>query len=263
MEAISDLAASLDDLRGAPDRCHALMKTLRRRDAVLSLLRNVLGDRRLLAGIAARSYPHVNGFDKIVLVGSDDPRDYRVTLHMWRPPYPASALRFEAIHGHRFSFWSAIITGTLRSESFEESETLGQRVLGKYRYVPEVHRDVAFEDFYQRQGRVRLLRAGRDERHAGDAYYLDASAIHRIILPRQTMTCSLVLRGPRLSEHSYVYNASYPSCEIYLKNRMFSPSQLADRLSYLMGALSLADTKRARRSLVLDQIDDAHPQRLA
>jgi hypothetical protein len=59
-------------------------------------------------------------------------------------------------------------------------------------------------------------------------------------LPRKTITCSLVLRGPRLKEYSCVYNTSYPERNTVLNNNMFSPRDLEYRLSQLVSALERA-----------------------
>jgi hypothetical protein len=242
---ISELAALIKEFRAvSPDmrieRGRTFVETLGRRTEFVPLIQSVLDDPRLLEDIAGRSYPHVNKFDKIVLVGGSEPQDYRLTLHLWRPPYPESPFGQEMIHGHRFNFWSAIITGTLSTELFEEypaSPGDGKAVLHKYRYIPEVNREMEFQDFYEFAGRVSLASGGVCKKRAGDSYYLDASVIHQVILPRQITTCSLVLRGPRLSEHSCIYNSGYPQHGVYLANKMFSPNELQTRLHHLMSEL--------------------------
>jgi len=236
-----ELTALLHDLGTVPpdagmERGRALVRTLGQPAEMLSLIGSVLADPPLLRKIASRSYPHVNNFDKIVLIGAEHPDAYRLTVHLWRPPYPLGGRGEEMIHGHRFSFWSAVVTGTLSSEMFEESER--GRPLRKYRYLPEANRAAEFEDFYQYEASVSLARIGTSEKRAGESYYLDASAIHRVILPHRATTCSLVLRGPRLSAHSCVYSSDYPRRSLYLRNRMFSPSELAARLRHLVSALT-------------------------
>jgi hypothetical protein len=246
----SRMISELEDLiRGlhavTPDmgveRCRTLVETLGQREEIMSLIGSVLSDSELLEDVASRSYPHVNKFDKIVLVGSGEPSGYRLTLHLWRPPYLKETFGRETIHGHRFSFWSAIVAGLLSSELFEEREASPASgddisVFHKYKYVPETNRTAKFRDFYEFQDRVSLARVGVSQKGAGDSYYLDTSAIHRVILPRR-ITCSLVLRGPRVSEYSYVYNIGYPQNRIYLKNKMFSPGELETRLDRLMSTL--------------------------
>ena len=201
----------------------------------LAILRNVLSDPGALLAVASRSYPHINLFDKIVLVGGDDPSDYRLTLHLWTPPYTDSERSQELIHAHRFNFWSTVLTGTLTSERFELAAS--GRPFHRYRYVPETARTVEFCDFYEFCGAVRLANNGPERQRTGTTYYLAAPTIHRIIVPRESMTCSMVLRGPRLQDHSDVYNTSYPSQSTRFANKMFSPGQLRVRLARLLGVL--------------------------
>jgi hypothetical protein len=244
---IADLEALLKglDIESPEKRVYeyrALIEALGQRDEVTLLIQSILSNPALLAIVAGRSYPHVNKFDKIVLVGSNEPQAYRLTLHLWQPPYSEGVLRQEMIHDHRFNFWSAIVTGTLSSEIFEKDDaSLAQnanlKVYRQYRYVPEATRGLNFQDFYEFQGCVNLLSTGMREDRAGASYYLDARTIHRIILPRKAITCSLVLRGPRLKGYSRVYNTSYPRRNTILNNKMFSVRDLEHRLCQLVSAL--------------------------
>jgi hypothetical protein len=220
----------------------ALVKNLGQRDEIISLLRAILSSPAALTEIAGRSYPHVNKFDKVVLVGNNEPQSYRLTLHLWQPPYSERALRQELIHDHRFDFWSTILTGTLESEEFELREARtdqddGLTAYRQYKFVPEVARTTDFREFYEFQGSVYLSRTGMRREHAGGTYYLDAPRIHRIILPRRGITCSLVLRGPRLRSYSYIYNTTYPSRDTFLQNKMFSERDLSHRLAQILAAL--------------------------
>jgi fructose-1,6-bisphosphatase/inositol monophosphatase family enzyme len=77
---------------------------------VRALVQSILDDEQALAGIAARSYPHPIGFDKLVL---DDDRQtgFKFRLHVyWRGANFAS---LERMHLHRFEMASAIVTGEL------------------------------------------------------------------------------------------------------------------------------------------------------
>src|SRR6267154_2037140 len=70
----------------------------------------VLDDESTLAAVAARSYPHPIGFDKLVL---DDDRatGFKFRLHVyWRG---ANFAALERLHLHRFEMASAIVTGEL------------------------------------------------------------------------------------------------------------------------------------------------------
>jgi fructose-1,6-bisphosphatase/inositol monophosphatase family enzyme len=77
---------------------------------VRAVVESILNDDAAFAGIAARSYPHPIGFDKLVL---DDDRDtgFKFRLHVyWRGANFAS---LERLHLHRFEMASAIVTGEL------------------------------------------------------------------------------------------------------------------------------------------------------
>lgn len=77
---------------------------------VRAVVQSVLDDEDALAGVAARSYPHPIGFDKLVL---DDDRatGFKFRLHVyWRGANFAS---LERLHLHRFEMASAIVTGEL------------------------------------------------------------------------------------------------------------------------------------------------------
>ena len=215
-------------------RNRLLIQRLGHASCALELLNQVLTDDNLLGEIAARSYRHTNHFDKIVLVGSDNPVSYRLTLHLWMPPYTAAELSDELIHDHRFSFWSAILAGTLISENFKRSHA-GTR-FRQYRYVPEL-RSQTFQDIYEFAGEATLAKSGVSSREAGESYYLPAPSIHRVVLPAANLTCSLVLRGPRLRNFSTVFNTAYPGTDVRYANAMFSTRTLSIKIAAIADAL--------------------------
>jgi hypothetical protein len=207
----------------------SLMQTIGEPGNILSAFRGIVDDQSALAVVAGRSYRHVNHFDKIVLVDSENQLGYRLTLHLWNPPYTERELNDELIHDHRFSFWSTLLTGDLLSENFKCSDA-GQ-AFRQYQYVPERRTN---SNFYQFMGQVRLMRTQPQKKIAGETYYLYYETTHRVLLPRNSMTCTLVLRGPRLRNFSNVYNTTYPSQNTRMTNITFSPEQLRSRLTALM-----------------------------
>jgi hypothetical protein len=200
----------------------------------------VLEDERLLAEIAGRSYRHVNHFDKIVLVDVGRQSGYRLTLHLWRPPYTEAEVNDELIHDHRFSFWSTVLAGELVSENFLESTTGGGTVYRRYRYVPEKSALSSVSNFYEFVGEAALERTDLSQKPAGETYHLRNVRTHRVLLPHDRMTCTLVLRGPRLRDYSHVYNRSYPDQNTRLRNTMFTPAEVAERLASLVRAVERA-----------------------
>jgi hypothetical protein len=212
----------------------SLIGEISRPRTVLALMDEVLASSARLASIASLSYHHVNHFDKIVLIDSDSPTGYRLTLHLWQPPYSAEELDDEIIHSHRFSFWSAILTGTLVSENFDAAdEGLPFR---KYSYIPEKKTKV---NFYEFRGEAFLTPTANTDQSAGTAYYLPYEQIHRVVLPTEEMTCTLVLRGPRERNHSDVYNTSYPATDTETANHTFSSEELAVKLRALRNQVEI------------------------
>lgn len=214
---------------------------LGRPERMYSLLRGLLADTDALELVSGRSYRHVNHFDKIVLVDSGDRGGYRLTLHLWRPPYTEDEVEDELIHDHRFSFWSTILAGNLLSENFERA--VGGRRYRGYRYIPE-KRDVSTaSNFYEFVGESALVTTQPSKETVGSSYYLNYQRIHRVVLPQECMTCTLVLRGPREREFSTVYNTSYPTQDTRATNEMFTPEQVRERLGALLTELSKRTSK--------------------
>jgi hypothetical protein len=214
----------------------ALISELGTATRMTALLSELLADRDHLAAAAARSYRHVNHFDKIVLVDSRDTAGYRLTLHFWCPPYTEAELDDELIHDHRFSFWSNILTGRLNSVDFAVSAASDQ-IFQRYRYSPERDKVTTTSNFYEFTGTIGLAHTGNSQKITGESYYLSYERIHRVLLPREQVTCTLVLRGPRERHYSNVFNTTYPSQDTRLANVMFTPEQLDARLNILLRAI--------------------------
>jgi hypothetical protein len=81
-------------------------------EAVQEMLRSVLSDDSALAEIALRSYTHINGFDKFVLIVS---KNYKLRLHIWWPEHAVKHM--EHVHDHPWDFSSRILLGSLRFQT--------------------------------------------------------------------------------------------------------------------------------------------------
>lgn len=212
-----------------------LIERLGRPARMRALLAALLDDGAALATVGGRSYRHTNHFDKIVLVDSGDPGGYRLTVHLWDPPYSAAEAADEQIHDHRFNFWSSVLAGDLRCQNYDRAP--GGTPIGEYRYVPEKRASVAtVGNFYTHVADALLVERPPSWQPAGSAYHLPHEQIHRVVLPRDAMTCTLVLRGPRQRRYASVFSTTTryePSANV-----MFSARALAARLRRLRGALS-------------------------
>lgn len=210
-----------------------LVNRVAERNYIVPLLEEILGNPSLLAEVASRSYRHVNYFDKVVLVGSDKLSGYRLTLHLWCPPFTQAELKKESLHDHRFSFWSAILVGVLRSENFKESPD--GELMQHYRYIPE-KRGLDAHNFYEFVGDVKLIRAELIERHVSQSYYQPFVGVHRVLLP-DSLTCTLVLRGARQKSFTNTYRTDVPKVNMQVQNAMFSIDELGRKLRALLAAI--------------------------
>ncbi|MEU4209493.1 hypothetical protein AB0F13_05705 [Streptomyces sp. NPDC026206] len=224
----------------------SLVKRLGAAPCMTDLLNQYLADDDLLDEIAARSYRHVNHFDKIVLVDSGDRLGYRLTLHAWCPPYTEKELHDELIHDHRFSFWSTILTGRLVSQNFYRTDSPEAAaapgdpttLFRQYRYSPEKQGVSTHSNFYEFVGETELRMTGESAESQGNAYHLQYHRIHRVALPMEAMTCTMVLRGPRERDFSNVYNTAYPSTDTQSGNTMFTRDELAGKLRNILANIN-------------------------
>ena len=211
------------------------MKILARHDIPTLLIKEILNDNGLLETVAARSYAHVNHFDKIVLIDNPDPRGYRLTLHSWNKRYDDSIRKEELIHNHRFSFWSHVYRGRLISENFIEAKffSKGRKTLKKFKYLPSktgnIHTCTA-------EGEAQLIKLDNSYVDEGKTYYLNYNTTHRVILPTNGKSiCTFVLRGPREREYTNTYNTFYPDRGIESSVPMMTSEQLKNRLINILG----------------------------
>lgn len=213
------------------------MKKLASQNILRILIKEVLEDKNLLKTIAARSYEHVNHFDKIVLIDNHDPKGYRLTLHMWDNNYSKKVLEEELIHNHRFSFWSHVYFGNLVSENFIESKhnSIEKKDFNKFTYRPSTTGNIHSCVFTEKKQLTKLKNLCVAQ---GKTYYLNYRTIHRVLLPKKGhMLCTFVLRGPREREFTNTYNTFYPERGIQSSVPMMTPLQLKHKLVKLLGVI--------------------------
>lgn len=215
-----------------PSENAQFIEDIGRPDYFSKLIGEILEKEEALENIASRSYRHVNHFDKIVLFDDENPEHARLTLHLWRPPYTVDETHDELIHDHRFSFWSKVLCGSLRSEVFERTEEDGPdtQLYRSFSYCPET---ADIENFYTHRGDVRLKVRRYQQTDRDQGYFLKFDTIHRICLPERQAVSTIVLRSPRLRDHSTVYNTVYPATDVRVRNTFFSPKGVAERLDFL------------------------------
>ncbi|WP_053679726.1 hypothetical protein [Streptomyces sp. WM4235] len=213
----------------------AMMKALSQPEVIAPILTEAIERDRLRKEIADRSYRHVNHFDKIVLIDTGNSLGYRLTLHLWAPPYTEEELNDEMIHDHRFSFWSSVLVGNLVSENF--TRTTDGPSFQEYRYFPEKIGLSTMSNFYEFMGETGLTTTDPSRVPAGRSYFLLNESIHRVLLPRTETTCTLVLRSPRVRSYANVFNTAYPRTDTTMNNVMFTPEQLSQKVSDLVARI--------------------------
>ena len=115
----------------------ATVDEIRSEKYVESFIEALLTDERALSHSAGQSYEHFNGFDKIVLLSSQEP-GFKLRLHVWWPGMPRN---LENVHNHRWNFASAILRGSYKTQIYTFDQSGAQ--MSHYAYSsPEAH------DFY-------------------------------------------------------------------------------------------------------------------
>ena len=134
------------------------------RSGLRPALAALLEDDRAIRSIAARSYAHGNGFNKVVLA---EENGVVVRLHV------AEGASEDNIHDHRWSFASTVLTGALENVTFAESDD--GVPCDELRYLRD---GASTEAVPIRTCRVREV--GRRRYGPGDAYVQDRATLHRI-----------------------------------------------------------------------------------
>jgi hypothetical protein len=195
-------AAALDAAR-SPRELGAVLRELAAPAAVGGLLRALLDERSDVAPLAAASYAHPNGFDKLVLRTA--PTGHKLVLHAWWPrPTPADADAGH-IHDHRWSFATAVLAGGYRYVEFEEAppdaDASDLQVFKHVYASPGGAR--GYEIWPEGRRGLRRLRSGALRR--GDVYPLDASVLHLVEIDDGEPTVTLFLQGAPVRRSTRVF----------------------------------------------------------
>jgi hypothetical protein len=186
---------------------------------VAALLDDVIADGNAVARVARQSYFHENGFLKIVLQRGQDGRALR--LHLWSGREESRG----TIHNHCWDFTSHILVGAL---GFEEYVADATAALRRYHFQYTRSEDLRSGVRPCGQGALRLVREG--QRHATDAYHMEAPTLHRTWGVTGEPTVSVIVQGPRRQPYADVYTdnsagpASQPSRvgldEAFIRDRL-------------------------------------------
>jgi hypothetical protein len=205
----------------------ALLRLLGQKQNFTFLLNQIRCDSILMKSVADRSYTHFNYFDKIVLIDSPE-NGYRLTLHIWWPPFTEGELNEDRIHNHRFDFWSVIITGKLKSQFYCEASN-GKKYY-KSVYIPIEKQPRSSMQYI---GETELVKTNYSELNPGDSYFLTYTSIHKVVLPKDQVTSTLVLRGPRVRSRADVFNSFMPCTKSWINPPRIRATELEQKLASL------------------------------
>lgn len=106
------------------------------RQSMIPILKSILKDEEKLQSIAQKSYRHVTGFIKIVLLEGSPPYGYKFRLHIWWPEKDRdlSMLVVEDKHAHKWDIASHMLYGGFEDQLYEfsPSNKAEQKVYNKF-----------------------------------------------------------------------------------------------------------------------------------
>ncbi|MGP3930286.1 hypothetical protein [Nonomuraea sp. KM88] len=194
-------------------------------------LGNLAGDAEQRKTVAARSYAHPNGFDRISL--HREPQGLEVRVHLWW----TGVVSDETIHNHAWDFSSLVLSGSLRfqllhrareGETYDcyESTMPPGGVLGDYGFA--------------RTGRVSLGVSLDAEVTAGSFYRMHRDTYHRVLAApgRDPMTATMVVRGPVRRSFSHVLVPSGTRMPPSRSMRHLAEGEIMDKLGSLLDVLT-------------------------
>ncbi|SNR25165.1 hypothetical protein [Actinomadura mexicana] len=163
------------------------------------------GDQRAAALVERRARIHANGFLKFVLVASDEwsSREltgHKLVLHAW---HDSTAGGGENVHDHRWSFWSTLLCGRLRWESYSHSTRTGAaptHVACEYRSPGEA---AAYEMLPR--GPAALDCGFTTTMSAGTTVHLSETELHKVARAGPGLAATLFLQGPPVRSATNVY----------------------------------------------------------
>lgn len=162
-----------------------------------SIVSGFLSDPAVLRRAEDRSYLHRNGFLRLTLAPSSS---YYLRLHVWDTRHGGLPNFPESIHNHNSDFASVILTGGYRHEIFYRSSA------GESYYQYDYNSQRGSGSFsLEPKGPVPLALNSNSYLGANTSYTLTTDVLHRVIPRADSLTASLVLKGPTVNPVSQMY----------------------------------------------------------
>jgi hypothetical protein len=226
--------ANLDSLlkKAASTRARQCQDLLALLD-VPSLIDSCLGEpHQTLAEIAADSYRHANGFDKISFPGINN-IPVRLRLHIWRGASTGNGSDVDP-HNHRWPFASRVLVGDLTNTLYITQQHQAGDYM-RYKHSP-LKSNLGYE--LSRVDRAYLRCTDVFHTITDQTYELTADAIHAVTTPNSVYTATIVLELASSKEFSdmFVRSGSKPTDTAIIPIR-FQVPELRQHLIDLRGRL--------------------------
>jgi hypothetical protein len=197
-----------------------------------AIIRAYLANRANLSTIAARSYAHSNGFEKIVL---EDQPGYKLRLHVW---WRGNHALDSDVHNHSWDFASWVLIGGLCTELFTEVPAdAATEPMEHYRFVPAVRNGrMSYE--LQHRGSCGLKRVFAATHDADTRYALQHRQLHTGNPDAERLTATLVLQTRTLAPESDIYRRTALSSPSTTTCKPFTADCLSRKLERLDAAFA-------------------------
>ncbi len=227
-EAARWLEMALRPDPGQERRLLAAVSVLSEKPQLAVLLRSLLADRRSTAAVAAHSFTHPLGFDKLALAMSPS-FDYHLRLHVW---WPGEQESVEDVHNHRFAFASAVLDGVLDMQTFERADD----GLPVQEYESTWSRAVGISTF-RHVGNAVLGCTLTSRMPAGTVYCMSARALHRITAARGGISATLFLQGPIMRPWTAIFSDQATRRRPAIARPTMSPRSFGERVAAYLETL--------------------------
>jgi hypothetical protein len=228
-----ELVSRLTPLRAAtePEQLTALGGRLHDAELVRACLTILCGHEAWRERVAASSYEHPNGFDKLPVVVLADGSKW--VLHVWWPSAEARLADHDHIHSHRWNFSSLLLAGALTHTEFVADDDGAE--LFEYRYESP-----------ESTGRYRMTPVGRARFAPQFSCRLTAGAIasyapellHRACVDLDSPVITMVAQGPAVHATTRVLTSSPILGPADVPVAAISADRLLEKLQRLLEVLA-------------------------
>jgi endonuclease/exonuclease/phosphatase family metal-dependent hydrolase len=225
-EAASMLAGAFNPSADKGDDLQAaarVLAQLARRSQLLKIINTIRDDAAIVQHCAAMSGRHPLGHDKITLIDAE--ASWRLRLHAW---WPSRIPGVEHVHHHRFNFSTIMVRGHYQMQTFQRASSGTEMI--EYHQRSDTR---AGEWYLASAGVAHLQLRAATEITEGVGYSLDADALHRVLVPPDTLCLTLflaIIANADLSSETRVFALPNETAPAVIKSQTLSADDYRRRL---------------------------------